>query len=111
MSDKATRQDAKRAIRVLKYCLMQVGIDPETGQIDIDRISTGISSSQRSRIVVVKEMINELTEQKGKSIAIEDIMSYAAERGITEAQIEEIIDRLKRDGEIFEPKRGFISKL
>ena len=111
LSDKATRQDAKRAIRILKYCLMQVGIDPETGQIDIDRISIGISSSQRSRISIIKEIILGLEKEKGKSIPLEDIMAYAAEKGINEPQAEEAIERLKRDGEIFEPKRGFISKL
>jgi len=111
LSDKVTKQDAKRAIRVLKYCLMQVGIDPETGQIDIDRISTGISSTQRSRIVVIKEIITELSNQKGKLIAIEDVITYAAEKGINEAQVEEVLDRLKREAEIFEPKRGSISKL
>ena len=111
LSEKVTRQDAKRAIRILKYCLIQVGIDPETGQIDIDRISTGISSSQRSRITIVKEIIDGLEKEKGKSIAIDDIMAYSSEKGITEDQMEEIIERLKRDGEIFEPKRGFISKL
>ena len=47
LSKTATGTDAKRAIRVLKYCLMQVGIDPETGEIDIDRISSGISASYR----------------------------------------------------------------
>lgn len=111
LSEKVTRQDAKRAIRILRYCLMQVGIDPETGHIDIDRISTGISSSQRSRIMTIKDLIDNLEKEKGKSIAIEDLIAFSAEKGITEPQIEEIIERLKRDGEIFEPKRGFISKL
>ncbi|MCK4521788.1 MAG: minichromosome maintenance protein MCM, partial [Nanoarchaeota archaeon] len=48
LSDKVTKKDAKNAIKLLEYCLTQVGFDRETGKIDIDRITTGISASQRS---------------------------------------------------------------
>jgi replicative DNA helicase Mcm len=111
LSKKVTKSDAKRAIRILKYCLMQVGFDYETGRIDIDRISTGIPASQRSRIVQVREIINELESTFGKTIPLEDIISSASEKGIEEAEVEEIIERLKRSGDIFEPKRNFLSKL
>ncbi len=111
LSKKVTKSDAKRAIRILKYCLMQVGFDYETGRIDIDRISTGIPASQRSRIVQVREIINELEGTFGKTIPLEDIISSASEKGIEEAEVEEIIERLKRSGDIFEPKRNFLSKL
>src|SRR3989344_910693 len=51
LSKKVTALDSKRSIDLLRHCLMQVGFDYETGEIDIDRITTGISSSQRSKIV------------------------------------------------------------
>src|SRR3989338_3091946 len=111
LSKKVTREDSKRSIRLLKHCLMQVGIDPETGQIDIDRISTGISSSQRSRIVALREIIKKLENKVGKMIPIADIINEAAEQNIDNAQVEEIIEQLKREAEIFEPRRGFISRL
>ncbi|MDD5331814.1 MAG: minichromosome maintenance protein MCM [Candidatus Nanoarchaeia archaeon] len=111
LAKKAMREDARRAIELLKYCLMQVGYDYETGQIDIDRISTGIPASQRSKILIVKEIISELSEKIGKAVPVEDLISYAAEKGIDDKQIDEIIERLKRDGEIFEPKRGFLAKI
>ena len=47
LSPKVTREDAKRAIALLQHCLMQVGFDYETGQIDIDRIATGVPASER----------------------------------------------------------------
>ena len=90
---------------------MQVGIDPETGQIDIDRISTGISSSQRSRIVALREIIFSLDKKLGKDIPIEEIIAEAAEKGIDEVHVQEAIEKLKREGEIFEPKSGHISKM
>ncbi|MDD5178625.1 MAG: minichromosome maintenance protein MCM, partial [Candidatus Nanoarchaeia archaeon] len=111
LSKTATKDDAKRAIELLRYCLMQVGYDYETGQIDIDRISTGIPASQRSKIIAIKEIISELSEKIGKAIPVEDLTSYAIEKGIDGKQIDEIIEKLKRDGEIFEPKRGFLAKI
>ncbi len=111
LSNVVTRRDAKRAISMLKHCLVQVGIDPETGQIDIDRISTGITATTRSRIVVIREIINDLAAKGRKTIPLEEIISEAAEKGIDEARVEEIIDKLKKEGEVFEPKRGFISKI
>jgi len=111
LSKKVGRQDAKRAINLLRYCLMQVGFDYETGQIDIDRISTGITASERSRIVIVRDLILNLEKKLGKSIPIEDIIAEAGEKGINEPQVEESIEKLKREGFLFEPRRNVISRL
>ena len=105
-----TKEDAKRAIELMHHCLMQVGFDPETGQIDIDRISTGIAASTRSKIIAIKEIINELDAKGLKLIPIEEIIAQAALKGIEESKVEDAIDKLKRSGDIFEPKHGFIGK-
>ncbi len=111
LSQKVARSDAKKAISILRYCLMQVGFDHETGQIDIDRISTGIPASTRNKIVIIRDIISEIEGRGKKVIPIEDITSEASEKNITEAQVEEIIEKLKREGEIYEPRRGWISKI
>jgi replicative DNA helicase Mcm len=112
LSDTVKRSDAKRAIRLLKHCLSEVGIDYETGQFDIDRIVTGITTAQRSRIITVKEIISKLGEKyKDSAIPISEISEEAKARGIEIDRVEEIIDKMKRDGEIFEPKHGFIKKV
>ncbi len=111
LSNKVTKGDALRAIDLLKFCLYQVGFDRETGQIDIDRISTGITTAQRSKMVVVREIITDMDAHGLKSIPIQDIIEEAKSKGIEEDQVEDIIEKLKRDGSIFEPKRGFISKI
>ena len=111
LSDKVTRTDAKKSIAVMKYCLMQVGLDHETGQIDIDRISTGITASTRNKIHTIREIINIFESRGKKSIPVEDIVAEATDKKITESQVEEIIEKLKREGEIYEPRRGFISKI
>jgi replicative DNA helicase Mcm len=111
LAKKADRKDAKRAIDLMHHCLVQIGLDPETGEIDIDRISTGIPASERSHISTIKEIINELEKKLGKTIPIDDIVDIAKEKNIEEEDIEETIQKLKRAGDIFEPRRGFISKI
>ena len=111
LSQTVTKADAKRAINILKHCLIAVGFDYETKTFDIDRISTGIPASQRSKIVIVREIIDDFTNSGIKTIPIDEIVAEAAEKGIREDQVEEIIDKLKKEGIIFEPKRGFIQKI
>lgn len=111
LSEKVEKKDAQKAVDLLHYCLTQIGIDPETGRIDIDRITTGITASQRNKTHNVKEIINELEIQIGKTMPLMEITKLAKERGIDESQTEEIIERLKRDGDLFEPRPGYISRV
>jgi replicative DNA helicase Mcm len=111
LSETVTKRDSKRAIDLVNFCLIQVGLDPETGKIDIDRISTGITASQRSHIVTIKQIITELEKKVGKTVPIEDVIAEAKEKGIEEAKVEEVIQKLKRSGDLFEPRRGFLSKI
>lgn len=111
LSDKVTRKDARRAIELLEFCLGQVAKDQETGQIDIDLIGSGISAKQRNKITVVKEIISELENKIGKTIPINDLIESAHDQGLQDEDVEEVIEKLKRSGDLFEPRRGFIQKI
>ncbi|MAE13515.1 AAA family ATPase [Candidatus Woesearchaeota archaeon] len=111
LSKKVSKKDARRAIELTHFCLAQIGVDPETGKIDIDRITTGISASQRSHIVTVKEIINELEKAIGKIIPVEDVVREAKTKGLEEEKVDEVVEKLKRSGDLFQPRPGFISKI
>ncbi|MFH1771091.1 MAG: minichromosome maintenance protein MCM [archaeon] len=111
LSDKVTKKDADRATALVNFCLTQIGLDPETGKIDIDRISTGIAASERSHIAIVREVINELEKAIGKTIPVEDIIREAEIKNIDSKTVEDVIERLKRSGDIFSPRHGLISKI
>jgi replicative DNA helicase Mcm len=111
LRDKVLKKDAKKAVELLEYCLRQVAMDEETGQIDIDRIATSVPASQRNKIVTVKEAIADLENKVGKVIPIEDIVKEAQSKGLNESEIEDIIQKLKKSGDIFEPRHGFISRI
>jgi replicative DNA helicase Mcm len=111
LQSEATLKDAHRAIELLNYCLAQIGVDPESGKVDIDRITTGFTTSQRQKIVGVREIFKELEEKFGKEVPIEAIIEEAIKRGMSQEKAEEAIQKLQLDGTLFEPKRGKLSRI
>jgi len=112
LSKIVTKKDAQKAIELVDYCLNQIAKDTETGQIDIDRLSSRITATQRSSISIMKEIIHALEEQqKEKIISIENIIEAAKEKNISQEKVEDILEKLRRSGDIFEPKKGFIQRL
>lgn len=110
LSEHVTKQDAERAINLLHYCLTQVAAD-ESGQIDIDRITSGVPSSQRSKIYTVKKIIEELESEIGNKIPKSDIEARAADKGISATELDEILTKLTRSGDLYEPSPGTYGKL
>lgn len=88
-----------------------VGTDPETGKFDIDRITTGVTASQRSRIHIIKNVIDQLESKIGKVIPITDIIKGASEDGIDSAKAEEIIESLIKKGDLYSPRHGLVQKI
>ncbi len=111
LSDVVTREDAKRAIRLLEYSLKLLGTEPETGKIDIDRIEAGMSSSQRSKVTTLLTIIEDLGKNREDGVPIEEILDEAKSRGLEESEVYELIDKLKREGNLLEPRPGFIKKI
>jgi replicative DNA helicase Mcm len=112
LSNTVTSMDAKLAIDLVKFCLTQVGFDEETQQFDIDRVTSGVTASERGRLVLIKAIIKELENKTNlKDVSIEDIIQKSDEKGISEDKARELIEKLKRSGDIFEPKRGFIQRI
>lgn len=107
LSDKVTKEDAERAIKLVEASLKRIGLDPETGKIDVDRIS-GIGTSQRARMIFVLELLKKLYEEKGYSpISFVEILDKVEKEGINEKELEEILEKLKKKGDIYEPKIGY----
>jgi replicative DNA helicase Mcm len=112
LSKIVTIEDAKKAIELVDYCLSQIAKDSETGQIDIDRLGSRMTATQKSSISVIKGIIVQIESELGqKVIPIENIIQVGKEKKLSKDKIEEILEKLRRSGDIFEPKRGFIQKL
>ena len=102
--------DAQIAIDLMKYYLIQVGYDYESKTIDIDRINNRTSSSQRNKIYIVRDTITALESKLGKLIPIEEI-EKELEGKMNKDEIEEAINKLVINTEIFKPRRGYVQKM
>jgi replicative DNA helicase Mcm len=107
LSEEVSKEDAKRAIELMTYYLTQVGYDYESKTFDIDKISGKFSSSQRNKIFMVKEVITALESKMGKMIPYEEIEKELEEK-ISKDELEDVINRLVKDNEIYRPKKGYI---
>jgi replicative DNA helicase Mcm len=111
LNKEVTLFDAKKAINLMKLYLAQLGMDPETHELDIDRVMSGTTTSQRSKIYEVMDLIKQLEKSFGKNIPIEEIMNEVKNRKIDELKAEEIIEKMVRNGELFKPRHGIIRRI
>ncbi len=107
LSEEVTVKDAKRAISIIDQYLRRVGMDRETGKFDIDIIATGISHTQQNRMRSIIDIIQKLCNASEDDNATRsDIVSEAEIQGIESSKVEGALDRLKRNGQIYEPIHG-----
>ena len=105
--------DAERATELVGYCLREIAYDKETGTIDVDRITTGITAGYRTKTRKVKELITALEEESiKKRVNIQDLVEKCEALGIDEEYVEKILKLLKKEGFIFDIKKGeYIKRL
>lgn len=108
LAEEVCKKDAQRAIKLMKHSIKQLGMEPGTDKIDIDRAEGGTSASERNKVRVVMEAIDELEENKGKNVPEEDIVEVLEDQGF--ANPSKIIREMKSKGLIFEPRPGKIQK-
>jgi replicative DNA helicase Mcm len=102
LSDKVEIEDADRAIRISDYFLKKI-MGGE--RFDIDVIATGISHSQRERMRILLDIIDQLT-RGGEAPGEDDVLSEAEGYNIEHGQAKEVLRRLVSDGRIYEPVAG-----
>ena len=94
-------RDVERVKALVKESF-KVMIDPETGKLDADIISVGMGKSQRDRIKIMKEIIRELQGELDGAVPLAEILEKAVESGIKEDAVEDMLKKLKTDGEVIE---------
>ncbi len=102
-------EDAHQAIKLTQACLKQVGMDPETGKIDIDKVEGRPPKSERDKLRILLDVIQELEEEYGGRAPTNILISEMADRyNVSEEKVEEFVRNLKHKGVIFEPSRGYL---
>ena len=105
LSKQVTAEYAEKAIDILMYCLKKIGIDPKTGELDIDRLTTGVTTSTRNLYKTIQQIMERLGAEKPK-ILMEDILISADKLKISKKDVESTLIKLKKEGIIFEHRKN-----
>ncbi|WP_049929010.1 LAGLIDADG family homing endonuclease [Halopiger goleimassiliensis] len=103
LSDTVEQRDAERSVEIVRSCLQDIGVDPETGEFDADIVEAGTSKSQRDRIKNLKGLIQDIEEEYDDGAPVDIVLERAEEVGMDQSKAEHEIDKLKQKGEVYEP--------
>ncbi|MCQ8897981.1 MAG: minichromosome maintenance protein MCM [Hadesarchaea archaeon] len=109
--EEVTEEDVIRAIELISKYLHEAGFDASTGKVDVDILMTGRSKSQREKIQRVIDLIGEVENKHGGMAPVEEIVRRAKEEGIEENFVMRVVEEEKRDGFLYEPKQGYVTRV
>ncbi|RLE62281.1 MAG: Minichromosome maintenance protein MCM [Thermoprotei archaeon] len=106
-----TEEDAEAAIRLMMCFLQGVGLDTETKSIDIDIVMTGKPMSQREKLIKLIDILRELEKESSNGmVKVQELLDRAASQGLDKEFVEKALQHLRKEGEIFEPRPGYVKK-
>ncbi|OLS15655.1 MAG: XRE family transcriptional regulator [Promethearchaeota archaeon CR_4] len=106
-------EDVEAILELVTRSLQDIGFDKETGTFDIDRLMTGHSRSQVSKIGKILEILRDMEEENGnKPVELDALKERVALEGeMKDEDIEEALKTLKREGDIIYPKNGLVKSV
>lgn len=76
LGKEVTEEDVEEAMRLMKVAMQQAAWDPKTGQIDMDRIYTGVSASDRAQRQQISEAVKSLlAERRGAALSVTQLLA------------------------------------
>jgi replicative DNA helicase Mcm len=111
LSDTVEQEDADRVISIVRSCLQDIGVDPETGEFDADVVETGQSKTQRDRVKNIKALIGEIEEEFDEGAPVEEVLDRAEEVGMDAEKAEHEIEKLKEKGELYQPNKDHLRSI
>ena len=111
LSDEVSFEDASGAINLMNATLEKLAKDTETGKLDIDMVSSGISARSRRKLDQIDAVIDRILEKaEDEPVAIKEIVDAAVAEGLDKAQVVKAIDEMTRRGVLFEPTTGHVKR-
>jgi len=107
LSDVAGKQDAERAIRLVKASLSDVVTDPETGKIDYDIIMTGQTHTQVTNMRKILSIVKEKAKEQD-NVPLQEVLDEAEGSGINRERARDLIAKLEKNGELYRPRHNFL---
>ena len=93
LSVRVDRDDAKEALRLMRVAMQQSAVDPRTGTIDMDKILTGHSASDRQHRKVIADGITACLTSSSGRLRLSELVKMLAERdGSMALSVQEVRD-------------------
>jgi replicative DNA helicase Mcm len=104
LSNEVKKEDAERAITLQEDCMKQVGYDPDTGKVDIDKVEGRTPKSERDKMNIVIEVVKKLSEEfenkAPKHVVLAELLDTY---NIDENKAISLLNMLKAKGVVYEP--------
>ena len=111
LKNEVEASDAHRAISLQRRCLEKIGMDPDTGKIDIARVEGRTPTSERDKMRVVQEELKAL-EEEFDLVPVNILKEHLADNhDMSEEKTDEILRILRSKGIIYEPHQGVVKRL
>ncbi len=102
---RVTKEDAKRAINVTRYFLNEVASTTEGG-LDIDFVASEVSSSERTIMHDIRDIIKELEQLHEGGAPEDEVIERGEKAGISPDNIRKELEKMRRNGQIYSPSPG-----
>ena len=111
LKDTVDKEDAEKAVKLQLACLKEVGVDPETGEIDIEVMEGRTPTSKREKMQKVMEEIGILEEEYGNQAPMNVLVSNMADKyDMSEETVEAFVRDLNQKGLIYIPATGYLKR-
>jgi len=110
LREMATLEDAEAAINLFTESMHQVGIDPETGQMDIDMVELGKPRSMQAKLGIVLTVVSVIERMEGAASEDQVKKVLLEDHGIGELEAGKLIGVCMRDGTLYCPRPGFLKR-
>ncbi|EEB74035.1 LAGLIDADG family homing endonuclease [Thermococcus sp. AM4] len=107
LSETVTREDARAAIELIEAMMRTIAVDEE-GNIDVSILEIGKSSKKLNKIEKLVDIIKNLEPEGEYGAPADKVIEAAKQAGVGgKREVEKIIEELKAEGRIYEPRAGF----
>lgn len=109
LSNTVSLDDAKLATSLTSDCMKQIGIDPETGNLDIDYIESGTRRSRKEKINILRRILKRMNVVSGgEEVLLQSVIDECMKSGITEEDAKILMDHFHTEGGYVERGLGYI---
>jgi replicative DNA helicase Mcm len=108
LQPKVSKEDAQAAVRLMEDSLRMVALDRVTGKIDIDRLVSKMSASQRGSSDIIIKAIKDMEADGSSTVNKDALIQKAVSMGLAREQAEEVIEKLLAEGILYSPREGKI---